>query len=680
MSETDNIPSPEMSRQMANAIRFLAMDAIERAGEGHPGTPLGAADTATALFSRHLKFNPEDPLWPDRDRFVQSNGHGSMLLYSLLHLTGYRGMTMEQIKSFRVLGSHCAGHPEIDPHLGIEVTTGLLGQGIANAAGMALAEAWLNARFGDGIVNHYTYALVGDGCLQEGVGQEVISLAGHLRLGKLIFLWDDNQMTDDGDIRIALSDDMAARFRASNWHVQEVDGHDAEQVSAALLLAKADPRPSMIACRTRIGEGIPRVQGQRAAHGGRVFADDTRAARAALGWTHPPFSFPEDILEAWRAASRRSLGEYEAWKARLAALDNHDRAEFERLRAGRLPEGWQQVITDHKRTWLENHPTDFAYKISGELVDALAAAIPELLSGAPDLEGATLHKRSLEAFSATNRAGRYVHYGIREHVMGSMLNGMAAHGGVIPCGITYMVFSDYERPAIRMAALMKLPVKFIFSHDSIGIGTNGPTHQPVEFFASLRAIPHIHVLRPADAVEAAECWEITLERRDGPCALALPRQALTPVRETHSPDNLCRKGAYVLKDAEGGPRQVTLLATGSEVAVALKARTLLQTEGIATAVVSMPCLELFEMQEKSYRDSVLGTHTARVAVEAAVRQGWDYYIGENGGFVGMNDFGASGSTEALFRHFGITPEHVAEEARRCLARIQTSRQNSTTAG
>lgn len=654
-------------KRMAHAIRFLAMDAIERAGEGHPGTPLGAADTATALFSRHLKFNPQDPLWPDRDRFVQSNGHGSMLIYALLHLTGYAGMTLDQLKSFRVLGSHCAGHPEIDQHLGIEVTTGLLGQGIANAAGMALAEAILNARFGDDIVNHYTYALVGDGCLQEGVGQEVISLAGHLKLGKLIFLWDDNLMTDDGDISIALSDDMPARFRASHWYVQEVDGHDAEQVSAAILLAKADPRPSMIACRTRIGEGIPRVQGSRAAHGGRVFADDTRAAREALDWPHAPFEIPEDIRTAWQAAGTRSAQEYDDWQKRVAAMKPEDRAEFERLRAGLLPDGWRTVIEDYKRAWLADHPTDFAYKISGELSDALAAAIPEMITGAPDLEGATLHKRSLEAFTATKRTGRYVHYGIREHVMGSMLNGMAAHGGLIACGVTYLVFSDYERPAIRMAALMKLPVKFIFSHDSIGIGTNGPTHQPVEFLAALRAIPHMHVLRPADAVEAAECWELTLERRDGPCSLVFSRQALTGVRETHTSENLCRRGAYVLKEAEGGARRVTLLATGSEVAVALRARDLLQAEGVPTVVVSMPCLELFEQQDKAYRDAVVDRSTVRVAVEAAVRQGWDYYIGETGAFVGMSDFGASGSTEALFRHFGITPEHVADAARQRLA-------------
>lgn len=653
-------------RRMANAIRFLAMDAIERAGEGHPGTPLGAADTATALFSRHLKFNPQDPTWFDRDRFVQSNGHGSMLIYSLLHLTGYAKMDLDQLKRFRVLGSHCAGHPEYDPECGIEVTTGLLGQGIANAAGMALAEAFLNAWFGDDVVNHYTYALVGDGCLQEGVGQEIISLAGHLRLGKLIFLWDDNQITDDGDIRLALSDDVAARFRASGWHVQDVNGHDAEQVSAAITRAKLDPRPSMIACRTAIGFGIPRVEGQRAAHGGRVFKDDTAAARAHLGWPHDPFDVPEDVREAWRQAGRRSLPEYQAWQQRVQAMDPARRAEFERLRRGDLPTGWTRVIEDYKRKVLADHPSDFGYKISGEIQDALAAAIPELLAGAPDLEGATLHKRSLAAFNADNRAGRYVHYGIREHAMASMLNGMASHGGVVPTGITYMVFSDYNRPAMRMAALMGLPVKFIFSHDSIGIGTNGPTHQPVEFFASFRAMPNMLVMRPADAVEAAECWQIALEHRSGPIALAFPRQALERVRETHASDILCRRGAYVLKEAEAGPRRVTVLATGSEVALGLKARAMLEAKGIGTAVVSMPCWELFEQQDDSYRLSTIGPDTVRVAVEAGIKLGWERYIGDKGGFVGMGSFGASGAAPDLFRHFGITPERVVEEV---LARL-----------
>lgn len=650
-------------RMMANAIRFLSMDAIERAGEGHPGTPLGAADIATALFTRHLKFNAKDPLWFDRDRFVQSNGHGSMLIYSLLHLTGYEKMDLEEIKRFRVLGSHCAGHPEYDPACGIEVTTGLLGQGIANAAGMALAEAFLNLWLGSDIVDHYTYALVGDGCLQEGIGQEVISLAGHLRLGKLIFLWDDNRITDDGSIDLALSDDMAGRFRVSNWHVQEVDGHDPEAIAAAIQQAKMDPRPSMIACTTAIGRGIPRVEGQRAAHGGRIYKEDTEAARKNLGWPHAPFEIPEEILSAWREAGRRSVPAYEAWQARVAALSPDKRRAFDRLREGRLPDGWEKALHAFKQRVVESRHSDHGYKISGDIVELLTEAIPEMISGAPDLEGATLHKRQLRAFTAMDRGGRYVHYGVREHVMGAMLNGMAAHGGVVPCGVTYLVFSDYERPAIRMAALMGLPVKFVFSHDSIGIGTNGPTHQPVEFLASLRAIPNMLVLRPADAVEAAECWEIALNHRSGPSSLVFSRQPLEAVRGHHAAENLSSRGAYVLAEAEGGRRRATILATGSEVAIALKARLILQAEGIPTAVVSMPCWELFERQDETYRRRVIDRGTVRVAVEAAVRQGWERYIGEDGGFVGMREFGLSGSVPDLFAHFGITPERVAAEVR-----------------
>lgn len=649
--------------QMANAVRFLSMDAIEHAGEGHPGTPLGAADIATALFTQHLKFNPQDPLWFDRDRFVESNGHGSMLIYALLHLSGYEKITLEDIRRFRQLGSACEGHPECHPDRGIEVTTGPLGQGIANAAGMALAEAFLRKLLGADIIDHYTYALVGDGCLQEGVGQEVISLAGHLRLGKLVFLWDDNRMTDDGPTDLALSDDMVARFRLSNWHTQEVDGHDRNAVAAAILLAKKDPRPSMIACRTVIGRGLPGVEGTRAAHSARLVKEQTEAARQYLNWPHPPFEIPGDVLGAWRDAGRRSLPEYQAWQARVAALPVERRREFDRLRERRLPEGWRDVLHGFKRRALAAGAAEYGIKLSGDVIDALADAIPELLSGAPDLEGATAHKRRLAPFTASNQSGRYVHYGIREHAMGAMMNGMAAHGGVVPLGATYLVFSDYMRPALRLAAMMSLPVPFVFSHDSIGIGRNGPTHQPVEYLASLRAIPNMFVLRPADAVEAAECWEIALERRTGPSSLIFARQPLPLVRSDAGGENLSRRGAYVLAEADGGARRATLLATGSEVALALKARTLLQADGVPTAVVSMPCWELFEEQDRTYQHQVLGGGTVRVAVEAAVRQGWDRYIGEEGSFVGMSGFGASGPEDELFVHFGITPEHVIAEVR-----------------
>ncbi|MBV9248074.1 MAG: transketolase, partial [Acetobacteraceae bacterium] len=561
---------------MANAIRFLSMDAIKHAGEGHPGTPLGAADIATALFTQHLKFNPRDPLWFDRDRFVESNGHGSMLLYALLYLSGYQKIGLDEIKRFRELGSHCHGHPEYDLEAGIETTTGPLGQGIANAAGMAVAEAFLNQTLGPDIIDHHTYALVGDGCLQEGVGQEVISLAGHVRLGKLIFLWDDNRMTEDGPTDLAVSDDMIGRFRVSNWHVQEVDGHDADAVSAAIRLAKADSRPSLIACRTIIGRGLPDVEGTRAAHSAPLDQAQTDAARRHLNWPHSPFEIPGEILEAWRQAGRRSLPLYEAWQARVAALSTEKRRELDRLREGRLPERWKAALQDFKHRAAAEREAQHGIKVSGDIVEILADTIPELLSGAPDLEGATRHKRRLAAFTAKNHGGRYVHYGIREHAMGAMLNGMAAHGGIVPVGVTYLVFADYMRPTLRLAAMMGLPVAFVFSHDSIGIGRNGPTHQPVEYLASLRSIPNMLVFRPADAVEAAECWELALAHRSGPSSLIFARQPLAPVRSAVSTENLSRRGAYMLAEAEGGIRRATILATGSEVAVAMKARGLLQ--------------------------------------------------------------------------------------------------------
>lgn len=653
-------------RQLANAIRFLSLDTIVHAAEGHQGVPLGMAEIATALFTRHLKFNPADPTWPDRDRFVLSNGHGSMLLYALLHLTGYDKISLEQVKSFRELGSHCAGHPEFEPACGIEVTTGPLGQGIANAFGMAVAEAYLNARFGAGLVDHCTWAFVGDGCLQEGLGQEMISLAGHLKLGKLILFWDDNKITDDGSTDLSISEDVAARFRVADWHVVEVDGHDIDAVSAAITLAKQDPRPSLIACRTVIGRGIPRVQGQRAGHSARLYPEDAQATRELLGWPHAPFEIPADILGAWRAAGRRSAGDYRAWQARLAALPAAERAEFERVQAGELPTGWREVLTDYRRKAAadtEPKPGIFA---SAEINDLLVGVLPERIVGCADLEAPTSHKRGLAAFTAEDRGGAYVHCGVREHLMGAMANGIAAHGGAIPLAVTYLAFSDYERPAMRMAALMGLPVKFVFSHDSIGVGKNGPTHQPVEILASLRAMPNMLVMRPADAVEAAECWEVALELRRTPASLIFARQALPTLRTTHSADNRSRRGAYVLAEAEGGARAVTLLATGSEVQLAVEARRLLQAEGIPTAVVSMPCWELFEAQDAGYRSAVLGEGCVRVGVEAAMRFGWDAWLGPRGGFVGMAGFGASGPYEQLYAHFGITPANIVAEAKRYL--------------
>jgi transketolase len=653
--------------RMADAIRFLSLDAIAKAGEGHPGAPLGCAEIATTLFTRHLRCNPQDPLWPDRDRFVMSNGHGSMLVYSLLYLAGYADITIEEIQRFRVLGSRTHGHPEYAPQHGIEVTTGPLGQGIANAVGMAVAEARLNHEFGSDLVDHRTYALVGDGCLMEGVGQEAISLAGHLRLGKLAFLWDDNHITDDGGTDLSISEDVCARFRSTQWHVVEADGHDPEAISLALDAAHADPRPSLVACRTVIGRGLPRLEGQRGAHGGRVFPEDCDEARAARRWTAPPFLVPEDILSEWRrGVGERNRAAYQAWTDRRDALSGERRALFDRLCEGRLPDGWREGLNGYKRRVAETAPTQPGIQTSSEIVELLADTIPELLSGAPDLEGPIRFKQKLPAFTARDRGGRYLHYGVREHAMGSMMNGMVAHGGVLPIGATYLVFSDYMRPPLRMAALMRLPVITAYSHDSIGCGTNGPTHQPVEFLASLRAIPNMLVLRPADAVEAAECWAIALANRDGPASLIFSRQALPPVRQEAGTENLSSRGAYVLVEADSGPRRITLIATGSEVAVALAARDILQQKGHATAVVSLPSFELFERQDEAYRAEVLRPETVRVGIEAAIRLGWDRWIGERGGFVGMIGFGASGPGDELFRHFGITPEAVVDAA---LARL-----------
>lgn len=659
-------PPPHMSSHpqqgMAHAIRFLSIDAITRAQEGHQGVPLGMAEIATTLYTRHLKFNPAEPTWWDRDRVVLSNGHGSMLLYALLHLTGYAGFPIEEIKRFRELGSHCEGHPERDPALGIEVTTGPLGQGIANAFGMAVAEAYLNARFGKDLVDHHTYAFVGDGCLQEGIGQEMISLAGHLQLGKLVLLWDDNQITDDGSTALSISENVAERFRVAGWHVVELDGHDIEAVSKALEAARADPRPSMLACRTVIAKGIARLQGQRGGHSGRLFEADARAARELLQWPHAPFEIPADIAQAWRAAGQRCLPEHADWQARVGALPATERAEFERVMRGDLPPDWQKVLLDYKQQAQDAPPAQSGIFISAEINDLLTPLLPERMVACADLEAPTSHKRGLAAFTAQHRGGAYVHCGVREHVMAAMANGMAAHGGVLPLSVTYLAFADYERPAMRMAALMGLPVKFVFSHDSIGIGKNGPTHQPVEILASLRAMPNMLVMRPADAVEAAECWATALAHTQGPVCLVFARQALPLVRQMHTTENLSARGGYILAKAACGHRQVTLLATGSEVALAMRARDELEKQGIGTAVVSLPCWELFDAQDAAYRQSVLGTGTVRIGIEAAVRQGWDRYLGGKGSFVGMTGFGASGPADALYHLFGITPEAVVAEA------------------
>jgi transketolase len=665
VSSSTSLSPDAMCKRLADAIRFLAVDAILKAGEGHQGVPLGMAEIATALFTRHLKFNPKDPRWPDRDRFLVSNGHGSMLLYALLHLTGYEKISLSQVRSFRELGSHCAGHPEYDPAAGIETTTGPLGQGIANALGMAIAEAQLRARFGSKIIDHMTYAFVGDGCLQEGVGQEVISLAGHLRLGHLVFVWDNNKITDDGATSLSISENVAERFRVAGWHVAEVDGHDIEAVSDALAAARTDDRPSLIACRTTIARGIRRLEGQRGGHSGKLFSTDREEMAVSLGWPAASFTIPNDVAAAWLDVGARSQAEYDAWQQRVATLETDDRHCFERGQDGQLPEGWRDVTSKYKARAIREKKPAYSIETSGEVASALYDFIPDIMTCCADLEAPTNHKRQLEAFTASDARGRYVHCGVREHAMGALANGMAAHGGVIPLAVTYFAFADYERPAMRLAALMGLPVKFVFSHDSIGIGKNGPTHQPVEILASLRALPNMLVLRPADAAEMAECWEIMLEHTTGPVSLVCARQQLRQLRCNEATENRSRRGAYVLAEATAA-RRVTLLATGSEVALAVDARSILEKKGIPTAVVSMPCWELFERQDESYRSSVLGENTIRVGVEAAMKFGWERWLGDSGAFVGMTGFGASGPADALYQHFNITAEAIVAAA---LARL-----------
>ncbi|TYB84043.1 transketolase [Oceaniovalibus sp. ACAM 378] len=645
-------------QSMANAIRFLALDSILNAGEGHQGVPLGMAEIAATLYARHLKANPDDPQWHDRDRVVLSNGHGSLLLYSLLNLSGYKPVTVEALKTFRRLGSVCAGHPEIEQHAGIEITTGMLGQGIACAVGMAVAESRLAGEFGDDLVDHRTWAFVGDGCLQEGVGQEAISLAGHLRLGKLTFLWDDNQITDDGSTDLALSEDVPARFRAAGWQVQSVDGHDIEAISKALDAAKADPRPSLLACHTTIARGIPRLQGQRGGHSAPLVPQDRVEACKMLGWNHGAFDIPDSIRADWHTAMDRGRVAQADWQQRLSTAPTA--VEFQRWQAGDLPQFHATTMAALKADSVAHDAPRPTILSSGDVCDGLNTDLPELQVLCADLEAPTNHKRSRRAFSATVQNGSYVHCGVREHLMGAMACGIAAHGGLRPVNVTYLAFADYERPAMRMAALMGLPALFAFSHDSIGVGSNGPTHQPVEILASFRSMPNFHVFRPADALETVEAWELAMARRDGPCLFALSRQPAAPL-PVRSGENLTAKGAYLVSPPDE-QRDITLIATGTEVGVALDARTKLKASGICAAVVSMPSWELFAAQPDAYRADVLGT-VPRIGIEAALRFGWDRWLRPDDPFVGMTGFGASDKSETLYAHFGITADNVAQVAR-----------------
>ncbi len=626
---------------------------------------MGMADIATVLFTRHLKFDSADPQWPDRDRFVLSNGHASMLLYAVLYLTGYSDMTIDEIKNFRQLGSRTPGHPEYGQAGGIETTTGPLGQGLANAVGMALAERMMNARFGDALVDHFTYVFAGDGCLMEGISHEAISLAGHLRLSRLIVMFDDNSISIDGATDLAVSDDQIGRFAASGWDVARVDGHDPHAVDQAIIAAKQSDRPSLIACRTVIGFGAPNKQGTAATHGAPLGDDEVAAAREQLGWPHPPFDVPKAILGAWRAAGQRGGLARAEWQDNLAALEDGARARFEESLSGGLPADVGKTVNAHKRRLSAETPVWATRKASQEALEVLTEHLPAMIGGSADLTGSNNTKTAATAtLSADDYSGRYIYYGVREHAMAAVMNGLALHGGFIPYGGTFLTFTDYCRPAIRLAALMGLRVVYVMTHDSIGLGEDGPTHQAVEHIASLRAIPNLNVFRPADAVETAECWLLALENTTAPSVLALTRQGLPTVRTEHSDENLCARGAYVMAEAEaggsGGDRQATILATGSEVEIALAARALLQADGVATAVVTMPCWELFDRQPDSYRAEVLGETGVRVAVEAAACFGWSRYGVDEANVVGMRGFGASAPAAKLFAHFGITPQAVAD--------------------
>jgi len=650
--------------EMANAIRFLSADAVQKANSGHPGMPMGMADVATVLFSRFLKFDPKAPEWPDRDRFVLSAGHGSMLIYSLLHLTGYEDMTLDQLKDFRQLGSITAGHPEYGHAPGIETTTGPLGQGITTAVGMALAERLMNARYGDAVVDHHTYAIAGDGCLMEGISHEAISMAGNLGLSKLIVLWDDNSICIDGPTDMTVADDQMKRFEASNWDVDSVDGHDPEAVAAAIERAKSSSKPSLIACKTVIGHGAPNKQGTAATHGAPLGDDEIAAAREKMGWPHAPFELPEGVVAAWRSVGERGSGAHAAWTANVAAMDGALKSEFERALSGKLPNGWREALNGHKKRCAEEQPGWATRKASGEALAVLTEVVPDLIGGSADLTGSVNTKTpSTAPITADDFSGRYMHYGVREHGMAAVMNGIALHGGFIPYGGTFLVFADYMKGAMRLSSLIDQRVVYVLTHDSIGLGEDGPTHQAVETVAMLRALPNFKVFRPCDAVETAECWALALESEDGPSGMVLTRQGVPAQRTDHTDDNLSARGAYVLAEADGGERKVTLMATGSEVSIAMAARDSLQGEGVPTAVVSMPCWELFDEQDEGYRKQVLGSGTVRVAVEAAVRMGWDKYVRNHGGFVGMDGFGASAPAGQLFEHFGITADNVVAEVK-----------------
>jgi transketolase len=647
---------------MANAIRFLAMDAVEAAKSGHPGMPMGTADIATVLWTKFLRFDASTPAWPDRDRFILSAGHGSMLLYALGYLTGFEKMTIDEIKRFRQWESRTPGHPERDPAIGAEMTTGPLGQGFATSVGFALAERILAARFGGDLVNHRTFVIASDGDMMEGISHEAASLAAHLKLGRLTVYYDDNGISIDGPTTISFTEDVAKRFEAYGWHVQKIDGHDPAAIAAATEAALAvTDKPSLICCRTTIGFGAPTKAGTSGCHGSPLGADEIKATREKLGWTAAPFEIPADLLKLWRDAGARGATERQAWEARLAAAP--EAKEFTRAMAGDLPADVAATVTAFKAKIEADAPKVATRQSSGAALAALMPVVPELIGGSADLTPS--NNTAVKGFGDITPPaydGRYIRFGVREHGMSALMNGLALHGGVIPYGGTFMQFADYSRPAIRLAALMKTRTIFVMTHDSIGLGEDGPTHQPVEHLSALRAIPNLHVLRPMDGIETMECWQIALESKDAPSLLALSRQNLPTLRKAEA-ENKCAKGGYVLIEADGGKRDVTLMASGSEVMLAVEARNKLAAAGIKAAVVSMPAFDLFETQDATYRASVLGT-APRVAIEAGLRMSWDRYLGEKGAFVGMKGFGASAPADQLYAHFGITAEAVFEAAQK----------------
>jgi len=654
---TDAKSAPKATpQQMANAIRVLAMDGVEQAKSGHPGMPMGMADVATVLFSKFLKFDAGRPDWADRDRFILSAGHGSMLIYALLHLTGYKAATKEELSNFRQWGSRTAGHPEYGHMPGVEVTTGPLGQGLATSVGFAMAERHLAAKYGEDLVDHRTWVVAGDGCLMEGVSQEAIALAGRYRLNKLTVLWDDNEITIDGKVSLSDATDQKARFKAAGWAVKAIDGHDMDAIKAALKWATRQDKPTLIACKTKIGKGAATMEGSHKTHGAALGAAEIAATRLGLAWDHEPFEMPQTIADAWAKVGRRGAKDRKKWEARLAA--SGQAADFTRAMKGDLPEGAFDALNAKIAELIETKPAQATRQSSGAALDQVFAAIPELVGGSADLTGSNnTFVAGTPILDAPSYEGRYVNWGIREFGMAAAMNGLALHGGVIPYGGTFMVFSDYSRPAIRLGALMGVRAIHVLTHDSIGLGEDGPTHQPVEHLAALRAIPNLLVFRPADTVEAMECWKIALETKTAPSAMALSRQKTPAVRAVAGTENLSAKGAYEIK-AASAEAKATLFGTGTELALALKAAEILEAEGVPTRVVSVPCFELFEQQDAAYRASVIGRGTIRVAVEAAIKQGWEGFIGEDGAFVGMTGFGASAPAEVLYDKFGITADAV----------------------